>query len=207
MRLAPSSPLIDIGEVVEGPGVRAGAEEAELDIRERGIDLTPARDLGVGLPDRPQLVDGKAGRPVVLDVDDVRQRVGRDPQLDVFDPGVRAQSLLLLVDRPRRIGEVGLARAEALEPAAGARDPDSHVDVLLRLEVLCGLRDERPDRARAVCGDRSAAPLTATARAEEDDRERGCCDGGKTPHGHGISLPARLLRPGRRPGEHAVKVR
>src|SRR6185436_1420212 len=103
--------------------------------------------LRVGLPDLLELLDGEARRPVVLLVDDDRERVVRNLELDVLDALGHARLLLLLLDWARGVGDVGLAGAEALEAAAGAGDPDRHLDAaVLLLELLGGTGDERADR-------------------------------------------------------------
>ena len=45
-------------------------------------------------------------------------------ELDPLDPGLFTERGLVLVDRPRRIGDVGLAVAEQREAVAGARAVD-----------------------------------------------------------------------------------
>ena len=125
-----------VREVVEGPGVGPGPVQGQRDVRERVVDLVPVLDLRPGLPDRVQLVGGDAGDPVVLRVDDVRESVGRDAELDVLDAVLLADRDLFLVDLSRGVREVGLTDAEALEPAAGAGDADGDVDACRFLEVL-----------------------------------------------------------------------
>ncbi len=117
----------DVGEVVEGARVGSGSVELQRDVRIRGIDLVPVRHRGLGLPDGVELLDRQARRPVVLEVHDVRQRIGRNTELDVLDAVLLADRRLVLVDRARRIRDVGLPDAEALEAAAGAGDADGDV--------------------------------------------------------------------------------
>ena len=112
-----------VGEVVEGARVGPRAEELEQLVRERGADVPPRAHLRAGLPDLLQLVDGQAGRPVVGGVDDDGQRVVRDLELDVLHAVLLADRDLLLVDRARCVRQVGLAAAEALEPAARPEMP------------------------------------------------------------------------------------
>jgi hypothetical protein len=51
-------------------------------------------------------------------VHDHGERVGGDLELGVLDALLLAGRDLLLLDRARGVGDVGLARAERLEPAA-----------------------------------------------------------------------------------------
>src|SRR5918992_5373088 len=154
-----------LGEVVERTRVGAGAEELQLRVRELRVDLAPVVDLALRLPDRLQLVDGQAAGPVVARVDDDGQTVVRNLELLVRHVGLLADRDLVLLDRARRVGDVGLAGAELLEPPAGAggahRDPDVRV---LGLEDLGGRLRQRSHGARAVHSD-GARELGAAATA------------------------------------------
>ena len=88
----------------------------------------------------------------VLRIDHDRQRVERDRQFDVLDAGRLALVHFLLQDRPRSVGDVGLAAAELLEAAARAGNADRDLDrVLLRLLEFLGDRlGDRVDGARAI---------------------------------------------------------
>jgi hypothetical protein len=112
-------------------------------------------------------------RPVVLQVDDVRESVDSNLELDVLDAIRLASDFLFLVDLTRGIREIRLTGAEALETTAGARDPDGDVGAAGRPEVLGSFRHERPDRARAVRGNRPAATAVATAAARSHESEDG----------------------------------
>ena len=192
----------DVGEVVERARVGSGSVELERDVRVRGIDLVPVRHLGLGLPDRVQLRDRQARRPVVLEVDDVRQRVGRDAELDVLDAVLLADRRLLLVDRARGIRDVGLPDAEALEAAAGARDADGDVAAAGRLPVLGGLGGERADGARSVGGDQAPTArrvvVATTTDGDESQKRRACEHRENCACSHAASLPPAASRPGSR---------
>ncbi len=118
------------------------------------IDLVPARHLALrrGLPHLLHLGDGELLDEGVLRVDHHRERVERHRQLDVLDARLGAVGHLGLQDRARGVRDVGLAAAELLEAAAGARDADRHLDLLLLrlLEVLGDRLGHREHGARAV---------------------------------------------------------
>ena len=119
-----------VGEVVERTRVGARARERERLVREARVDLVPIGDLAlcIGPPDRRELLDGEARRPVVLGVDDDRKGVDADLELREVDTRLLAEgNLLLLVDRARGVRDVGLPRTEALEAAARAGDADGDV--------------------------------------------------------------------------------
>src|SRR5919106_1927423 len=160
-----------LGEVVERTRVGACAEELDLLIRKVRVDLAPVVDLALRLPDLVQLVDGQAAGPVVARVDDDGQAVVRDLELLVRHVVLLADRDLVLLDRARRVGDVGLAGAELLEAPAGARgahrDPDVRV---LGLEELGGRLRQGSHGARAVDSDRArelgaavAAPAAVAA--------------------------------------------
>ncbi len=94
--------------------------------------------------------------PVVRLVDDDREAVVGDRDLDVLDAVLDRCLVLLLLDRAGRVGDVGLADGEALEAAAGARDADGHADLRSRLRELLGHGlGDGIDGGRAVDLDRS----------------------------------------------------
>jgi len=70
---------------------------------------------------------------------------------NVLHAVLRASLDLGLLDRSRRVGDVGLARTELLEAATGAGGADRDLDpAVLRLEVLGNEGEERRDSARPV---------------------------------------------------------
>src|SRR5690606_916463 len=111
-----------VGEVVEGAGVGARPGGGERLVREPGVDVLPALHLALGgrLPDLLELLHREALGPGVLLVHHDREGVGGDRQLGVGDALRLAGGLLLVLDRPRGVLNVGLAVAELLEAAAGA---------------------------------------------------------------------------------------
>ena len=89
-------------------------------------------------------------------------------------PGLLAGRGLLRLDRPRGVGDVGLAGAEALEAAAGAGHADRDVDARVgRAEALGRELHERPDGARAVGADR-AREVRVRARSGRLTLDEGC---------------------------------
>ena len=172
---ASTTPLTDLGEVVERPGVgaRHGADDGL--VREARIDLVPGQVLGrVRAVDRLELREGQAGRPGVGRVDDDGQAVDRDLELDVADVvGLAGGAFLgvIRLDRPRRVVDVGLVGAELREAAAGAGLLDADVDAGVgRVELLGDGLGDREDGARAVDDDGSAQGGSA----------RGGAGGGRT---------------------------
>src|SRR6185503_4137496 len=91
------------------------------------------------------------GEVVVL-VGDDGDRIDRDLELDVLDAVVRAKRcLFVLLDGTRGVRDIGLARAEALEAAACAGNPDGDVNVrIFSLERLGRGLNERADGRGAV---------------------------------------------------------
>src|SRR5690606_32447638 len=120
-------PVDDLGEVVEGAGVRARSVEPDLLGRPLRTDVAPGPDGRPGAPDPSQVVDTQACHEVVGRVHDHGHAVDRDAQLDVPDPRGTARLDLTGADVTRRTGEVGLARAKALEATArpGQADGDA----------------------------------------------------------------------------------
>src|SRR5690606_16504020 len=99
------------GEVVEGAGIDAGAEQTNLRVRPVRANLVPARDpsLRGRLPELLQFGNRHRGGPVVLWIDDDGQAVIRHRQLDVVNAGLRALRVLRATDRPGGIGDIDLA--------------------------------------------------------------------------------------------------
>src|SRR5918995_1188721 len=143
-----------VGEVVERPGVGAGSGQDQLLVGERWVDLVPVVHGRVRRPDRVELLHGQAGGPVVVGVDDDRQRVVGDRELVERDAGLVAKGDLVVLDGTGGVGDVGLAVAELLEatPGAGLADRDVHTRVLLH-EELGGRAGQRKDGARTVDDD------------------------------------------------------
>ena len=103
------------------------------------------------LPELLELGDRHRRRPGVLRVDDDRQAVVGDRQLDELHAGLRAGLALGRADRPRRVGDVDLVAAELLEAAAGAGDADGDARFPVALLKLFGDRfGDWIDRARPV---------------------------------------------------------
>src|SRR5215210_4072884 len=153
-------------EEVERPGVGAGAVERELRVGQLRVDVGEALDLRALVPDLLELVRGQAVDRERL-VGDHGDAVVGDLDLAVLHARLVADGdLLVVLDRPRGVGDVGLAGAELLEAAAGPRraDRDLHVRVLGPEGLLRGLR-ERRDRARPVDLDRPGEVTAAAALA------------------------------------------
>ena len=115
-----------------------------------GSRSVPVGDLGAGGPQLDELVGGQAVDGEV-GVDDDGERVGGDLELGVLDAALLAGRDLVLLDRTRGVGDVGLAGAEPLEPATGAglADRDLDVRVLLGEQLAGGLRSSgRRSRSR-----------------------------------------------------------
>ena len=101
-------------------------------------ELAEVRDRRALVPELLELLGGQAA--------DLERRVGDDGdavvgdlELLVGDAVLLAERDLLLLDRPRGVGDVGLAGAELLEAAAGAGLPDVDADVgVLLVEQLAG---------------------------------------------------------------------
>src|SRR5690606_33316872 len=110
-----------LGEVVEGAGVGAGAEERDGGVGPLGTYLVPAAHGGAGRPDAVQIVDRDALRPVVVRMHHDGQGVGGDRQLDQLDAVGGASVECALLDDTAGVGDVQLACAHLREPAAGAR--------------------------------------------------------------------------------------
>ena len=98
-----------------------------------------------------ELCDGQLVDPVVVGVDDDSEAVVGDGNLDEVDVVLVADFDFGVLDRTRGVGDVGLARAEALEAAAGAGDADGDADGGVEDAELCGHRlGDREDGAGAV---------------------------------------------------------
>jgi hypothetical protein len=157
--VGPAGPLLTVdlvGEVVERAGVGPRPVEDQFLVREARVDLVPVGDGGAGSPDGLQLLDGQAVDPVVVLVHHDGERVVRDRQLLERDAVGLADRRLLVLDRTGGVGDVGLAVAELLEAAAGARrrHRDVHAGLLLGVERR-GRLAQRSDRARPVDRDRA----------------------------------------------------
>src|SRR5215207_4068758 len=89
-----------LGEVTEGPRVRAGTVEVERLVMRRleTLDLAPAVDVRLRLPDRLELLDGHAGDRV-LGVGYHSERVVRHLELGVLDAALLAGRDLLVAYR------------------------------------------------------------------------------------------------------------
>ncbi len=128
------------GEVVEGAGIGAGAEELERRIGPGRIDVLPLHDLALGgrLPHLLEFGHGQLIDERVLRVHHHGQGVESHRQLDILDAGLGAVFHFLLQDGARRVGNVGLTAAELLEAAAGTGNPHGNSDATLLgfLEVL-----------------------------------------------------------------------
>src|SRR5918995_566560 len=143
-----------VGEEVERAGVGARPVERQLGVREIRLDVGQALDLRALVPDLLELVGGEAVDGERL-VGHDRDAVVGNLDLAVLHRVLLAdRDLLVVLDRARGVGDVGLAGAELLEAAAGAgrTDRDLHVGILL-VEQLGGRLRERGDRRGAVDGD------------------------------------------------------
>src|SRR5439155_21396760 len=116
------------GEEVERAGIGAGTVQVELLRGPARIDILPGLRRVVGLPHLLELVERELPGPGVLRVDDDRDAVPADLHFGVVDAVLLAVLGLGGLDRPRGVGEVGLAVGELLEAAAGAGDADGDVD-------------------------------------------------------------------------------
>ncbi len=167
-----------LGEVVERARVGARTEQHQLLGRPLGTHLLPAIDapLRGRFPHLAQVSDRHriALDPVVFRVDDDRQRVERDRQLDVFDTRLAAGFHLFGRDRTRGIRHVRLAPAELLEAAARTRHADSHADLaaLGNLELLGKRLGDREHGARAVDLDRGLGQRALRGSAGHDAGEQ-----------------------------------
>ena len=112
--------------------------------------------LGLRAEQRVQVAGVEARHRAVLWVGHDRDAVVRDRELDVVDTPVGARRLLVVLDRTRRVGDVGLALAEEHEPVtgAGAVDAHLHVGVLLGEQLGHQVRDGKNGR-RSRHGDRA----------------------------------------------------
>jgi hypothetical protein len=132
--------------------------------------LAPLRNLAFGgrLPDLLELLARDVRRPVVaLLVDDDRNAVVGDRDLDVLDPVLLAHRHLLgHVYGPGSVGDLGVALAEGLEAVASSRaaDLDARIGVLLPEKLRRGLGD-RVDGARTFDVDIARDTLTASLAA------------------------------------------
>src|SRR6266545_6758682 len=107
-------------EEVVGARLGVGGEDGDLLLGEAGVDLVPG--LGPALlEDLGELLVGERVQEAVLRRGDHREAVEADAELLVLDVLGGAGRLLLVVDRARRVGDVGLTVAELGEAAAGAR--------------------------------------------------------------------------------------
>src|ERR671910_762499 len=84
--------------VVERAGVGAGTGQDQFLVGERWVDLVPVGHGRVRRPDRVELLHGQAGGPVVVGVDDDRQRVVGDRELVERDAGSVAKGDLVVLD-------------------------------------------------------------------------------------------------------------
>jgi hypothetical protein len=158
-----------------------------------GIDVLPARDLRLWFPDRLELLHRQTLRPRVVFVDNDRDAVVGDLELEEGDAVFLAELPLVVLDLPRRVREVGLIAAEALEPTARSGHPDRDADLrLLLAEPFRGEADQWRDGAGAVDldapgqlhfleaaervllgrlgGRRSAGPVAAAGRQQEQQQ-------------------------------------
>ena len=173
------------GHVVVSAGVGARTEQADLLVGEARVELAPVVDRRAGRPQLDELVGGEAVDREV-GVHDHGQRVGGDLELGVLDAGVRAdRRFLVLLDRTGGVGDVGLAGAEALEPATGAGLTNGHLDLgCLFAEQLGRRSGHRVDGGRPidqhVAGDvaavacRHRCPSASLPHPEHECRSRRC---------------------------------
>ena len=144
------------GHVVVRAGVGAREEEGDLLVGEARVDLVPVGRRGLRADEVDELVDGEAV-DVEVGVDRDGEGVGGDLELGVLDTVLLAHRDLVLLDRTRGVGDVGVARAEDLEPATGAGLADGDLDVgVLLVEELLGRHAHRVDGGRAVDSDGAA---------------------------------------------------
>src|SRR5215210_6993632 len=152
------------GEEVERARVGARTVERQRRVGEVRLDVGQALDLRALVPQLLELIGGKAVDGERLVGHDGDAVVG-DLHLAVLHARLVADGdLLVVLDRPRGVGDVGLAGAELLEAAAGpgGADGDLHVGVLL-VEQLGGGLGERRHRRGAVDCDLAAELPTARA--------------------------------------------
>ena len=99
-----------------------------------------------------ELVHGHALHEIVGRVDHHAEAVDGDGELDIVDASLGAQLHLRLLDGAGRVGDVGLAAAELLEPPAGAGHTHGDADVAIRgvAELLSHCLRYREDGAGAV---------------------------------------------------------
>src|SRR5215211_7796127 len=137
------------GLVEELVGARLGAWAVEVQrpIGPIRAHLAPLRNLAFGgrLPDLLELLARDVRRPVVaLLVDDDRNAIVGDRDLDVLDPVLLAHRHLLgHVYRPGGVRDLGVALAEGLKAVAGSRaaDLDARIGVLLSEKLRRSLGD------------------------------------------------------------------
>src|SRR5215217_3002657 len=164
------APLLGVAEdlIVEeviGPRLGVRGEDGDLLVGEFGIDLVPGGGPAL-LEDLGHLLEVQGVQEAVLGRGDDGQAVQADPELLVLDALGRTGLLLVVVDGPRGVGDVGLAVAELGEAAAGAGSADGDLDPRLLLVELLG--DGLADRGHgrgAVDRDRAreAGPPGAAA--------------------------------------------
>src|SRR5215211_7539536 len=148
--LVPHDGLI---EELVGARFRAGTIEVQRLIRPTRAHLAPPRDLVLRgrLPDLLELLARDVLRPIVaLLVDDDRDAIVGDGDLDVFDPVLLAHRYFLgRIYGPGSVRDLGVALAERFEAVAGsgAADLDARVGVLFPEKLRRGLGD-RVDGAR-----------------------------------------------------------
>src|SRR5918993_563421 len=134
-------------EELVGARLGAGAVEVQRSIWPIRAYLTPLRNLAFGgrLPDLLELLARDVRRPVIaLLVDDDRNAVVGDRDLDVLDPVLLADGYFLgRVYGPGSVRDLGVALAEGLEAVAGPRaaDFDPRVRVLLPEQLRRSLGD------------------------------------------------------------------
>src|SRR5690606_13679076 len=161
-------------------GARVGARTIGIDrlieVNTQVRNLVPVGQRGARLPDRLELLDGQAVHRVVR-VNHDGERVVGDGELFVGDAVGGARGRLLITDRPGCIGDVGLAVAELLEAAAGARlgHVDGDVRILGLEELGRSLRERahgagtvETDHAAERCGVYFRSFVIATAAAGDD---------------------------------------
>src|SRR5690606_15941371 len=135
-------------------GVRAGAVEDDVLIGPLGAHVAPGRHVGVGTPDAVELVGRHALGPVVLDVDDDREAISGNGQLDERDTVQLAQLYLAGLDDAAGAGDVRLAPAELLEAGAGAGKGYGHARArAVDQELLGEGQADGVDGGRAVHSD------------------------------------------------------
>src|SRR5690606_22622426 len=97
------------------------------------------------------LFDGQTVYPVIFGVNDDRDAVVCDGQLDVFDAFLCGERYLARFDRPRCVVDVCLQAQEFREPATGATLSDGYPNPrVLQRELLGYGFCDRVDGARSV---------------------------------------------------------